>query len=241
MNIYGSLYLPDRDDSAPAIILSHSAGLNADSMVSYAERFASMGFVSAIFDFCGGSPSSRSDLEPEDMTIFTEEADLAAVYDVVSGLEMVDESSIFLFGSSQGGLVSSIFASQNPALVRGMILFYPAFNIPEMITSMYAGQEIPDIIDSGFVVAGHDYIETMIDFDIYSLIAEYPNPVQIVAGSADFIVPTSYQERAAATFPDAQLGIIEGATHGFNSENYCFFGNYDDEAFAFVDDFLARF
>ena len=241
LNIYGSIYLPDREGEAPAIILSHSAGLNSDSMVPYAERFASMGFVSVIFDFCGGSPSSRSDLDPVDMTVFTEVDDLAAVYETVSSMALVDDGNIFLFGTSQGGLVSSIFASQNPSLVRGMILFYPAFNIPELITSMYAGKEIPDVIDSGFVVSGRAYIETLIDFDIYALMADYPNPVQIVAGSADFIVSPSYQERAVEAFPDAQLGMIEGATHGFNIENYSFFGDYDDEAFAFVDDFLSGF
>ena len=54
LDIYGKIYTPtDAEGPFPAVILSHSANLNADSMASYAAGFASRGFVAYAFDFCG--------------------------------------------------------------------------------------------------------------------------------------------------------------------------------------------
>ena len=46
--------------------------------------------------------------------------------------------SLVLLGSSQGGLVSAILAEQLQDAVASMVLFYPAFNIPELV-KMFAG------------------------------------------------------------------------------------------------------
>ena len=93
--IYGKIYAPtDADGPFPAVILSHSANLNADSMASYAAGFASRGFVAYAFDFCGACEQSRSEGSTDDMTIFTEVEDLKAVIDYVSSLEMVDSERI---------------------------------------------------------------------------------------------------------------------------------------------------
>ena len=46
-------------------------------------------------------------------------------------------------------------------------------------------------------------------------IRAYRNPVLIIHGTDDPVVPLSYSERAAETYENAELKIIKGAGHGF--------------------------
>ena len=159
-DIYGCMYAPtDAEGPFPAVILSHSANLNADSMASYAAGFASRGFVAYAFDFCGACEQSRSEGSTDDMTIFTEVEDLKAVIDYVSSLEIVDSERIYLFGTSQGGLVTALAAEDCKDRIKGEILLYPAFNIPDLVR-MFSGSSqdfnISDLMDmfSGLTVTG---------------------------------------------------------------------------------------
>lgn len=78
--IYGLLYTPkDAGKEMPAVIFSHGFGGNHQVGAQYAEALAREGYVVYCFDFCGGSPGSRSDGSALDMSIFTEQADLEAV------------------------------------------------------------------------------------------------------------------------------------------------------------------
>ena len=228
LSIYGQLYTPDgAEGPLPAVILSHSANVTSDTMHAYCEKIARQGFVAYAFDFCGGSKDSRSDGAEADMTVFTEVADLKAVLQAVGALDCVDSSRVFLFGTSQGGLVSAITAADCPADVRGLILFYPAFNIPEMAQKFgsYAG-------DTAF-------IESLKDYDVYAGIQAYTGDVLILHGTKDFIVPSSYSEQAAEVYQNCELHLIEGASHGFNEENYAMFGDYDAETWPYAEAFLA--
>lgn len=232
LSIYGKLYTPAAQGAPyPAVILSHSANITSDSLQSYCEKFASMGFVAYAFDFCGGSRNSRSDGSTADMTVFTEVADLEAVLSAVQALELVDSQSIFLFGTSQGGLVSALAAAERPAEVSGLILFYPGFNIAE------AAQKF-----NAFTKGALDtpYMTTLNGFDVYGHITAYEGDVLIVHGTKDFIVPCSYSEKAAELYKNCELHLIEGATHGFNEDNYSIFGDYDEEAWGCVEAFLAE-
>ena len=62
------------------------------------------------------------------------------------------------------------------------------------------------------------YGETIGDatsFDLYDLIPNYTGPVLLLHGDKDPIVPLSYSERAAETFPNAELIVFPGQGHGF--------------------------
>lgn len=63
----------------PAVIFSHGFGGSHQVGAQYAEVLAGKGYVVYCFDFCGGGPGSRSDGSVLDMSIFTEQADLAAM------------------------------------------------------------------------------------------------------------------------------------------------------------------
>lgn len=232
LSIYGKLYTPNNaDGTMPAVILSHSALLTCDSMQSYAAEFAKRGFVAFAFDFCGGSSSGKS--TDIDMTIFTEVLDLKAVLNAVSQLENVDSSQIYLFGTSQGGLISALTANDCADQIAKMILLYPAFNIPDSV------QNVTYNFFYELFGYGEQFIETLQGYDAYEHIARFTKPVLIVHGTSDTTVDISYSQRAAEIYADCTLKQIDGANHGFNSENTFGFGeDYDEEAWEYIDEFL---
>ncbi len=262
LNIYGLMFTKVAPGKkAPAVILSHSSSLTHAAMRDYARQIADQGMVAYCFDFCGGSSESKSDGSTEDMTVFTEVEDLKAVLATVSKLDVVDADSVYLLGSSQGGLVSALVAEDCAADVRGLILFYPAFNIPELI------KKYGDLMNQwgnmgnwgnlggwgdlggswGSMSMSETYINAIKDYDVWSHIGTYPKHVTIIHGSADFIVPVSNSEKAVSLYPDAELHVIEGANHGFNAANLGSMGsmmgagaNYDGQVMPLVFQALHR-
>lgn len=233
--IYGKLYTPtDKKEKMPAVVLSHSAQLTHQSMESYCAEFAKRGFVAYAFDFCGGSIRSKSSGTIDKMTIFTEVADLKAVVESVLSLDTVDSDNLLLFGSSQGGLVSAIAASELNDKVKNLILLYPAFNIPDEVKRF----ENSGLSGIGTIAYGQDFIDTIKDYDVYSQIAKYLGRVLILHGSKDSVVNKSYSQKAVDAYQNAELYIIKGANHGFNKQNYSFFKNYDSIVWEQIDKFL---
>ena len=242
--IYGKMYLPEGAPAPmPAVILSHSFSLTHESMNSYCIALTKKGYAAYCFDFCGGSKDSRSDGETTDMTVFTEVSDLEAVLDHLRSLSYIDRDNIFLLGTSQGGLVSALAAAERPAQVKGLILMYPGFSMPEQITSFFKDPDnISDTMLSMFAMTGmpvgREYVKTLHGFDVYAHIKNYSRDVLILHGSNDFIVLPKYSERAVEVYPHATLKIIEGAGHGFNSENMSIGGNYDGVVLPYVYEYL---
>lgn len=233
LSIYGKLYTPkEAEGKLPAVILSHSANLNADSMNLYAAAFADRGFIAYAFDFCGGSSKSRSDGDTDDMTLFSEIEDLKAVITTVRAMDNVDRDNIYLFGTSQGGLVTALTAEDCGSTIKGEILLYPAFNIPDIIKQFSGMGSL-----GGYSQA---FSDTLKDYDVYSHIGNFGGNVLIIHGSSDFIVNKSYSEQAATYYKNCTLKIIDGAGHGFNSENYSMGGNYDGEVWQYIDVYLNR-
>ncbi len=233
--IYGLLYKKvAAGRRAPAVVLSHSSSLTHAAMQGYAKALAEKGMVAYCFDFCGGSKKSLSDGSTDSMTVFTEVDDLNAVLTAVRGLDCVDPDSVYLLGSSQGGLVSALVAEERADELAGMVLFYPAFNLPDLV------RQFGDLLSGGGFGSGWGgswggwgdmgdlgdmltmsqlFIDAVRDFDVWSHIGGFGKPVLILHGSADIIVPVSNSEKAVALYPDATLQVIEGANHGFNAAN----------------------
>ena len=216
--IFGMMYYNSTaSEKQPAVILSHSSSLTHEAMKGYASAIAKMGFAAYCFDFCGGSDKSKSDGKTDEMTVFTEVEDLRAVVKTVKSLDYVDSSNVCLLGSSQGGLVSALLADECPDDFAGMILFYPAFNIPEMVKMFSGFGGFGDF--GGMMSMSEAYINSIKDFDVWSHIGKFSKPVCIIHGTADMIVPISNSEKAVGLYPSATLNKIEGANHGFNAAN----------------------
>ena len=219
--IYGILYLPQNaQDKLPAVIFSHGFGGNYQVGAQYAQALAERGYVVYCFDFCGGSPGSRSDGSTLEMSIFTEQADLEAVIDGIRELEYVDDENLFLMGSSQGGAVSAITAAAHPDEIRGMVLLYPAFVLVDRANELFqSAEEIPDTYYFMWMNVGRAYFEPLLDYDIYEAIAPYEADVLLIHGDADGIVPLSYSERALEVYRSARLEVIPDAGHGFYGQD----------------------
>lgn len=220
-NIYGLAYVPkNAENKIPTVIISHGYGGTSGTNASYARSLASHGIAAYCFDFRGGSTSSRSDGRTTDMTVFTEVSDLNAVIDMVKGLDFVDTNQLFLFGTSQGGLVSALTASQRTDEIQGLMLFYPALCISDDAKSRYPSIDlIPETTYFMGMNVGRAYYTAIYDYDIYENIARYTDNVLIIHGDRDSIVPLSYSEKAAEVYHSADLKILSGAGHGFYGQD----------------------
>ena len=254
--IFGMMYYNSASSKKqPAVILSHSSSLTHEAMSGYALAIAKMGYAAYCFDFCGGSDKSKSDGKTDEMTVFTEVEDLRSVVKTVKSQANVEPSQVYLLGSSQGGLVSALLADECPDDFAGMILFYPAFNIPEMVKMFSGFGDWGDFGDfgnwgdfgdfGGMMSMSEAYINSIKDFDVWSHIGKFSKPVCIIHGTADMIVPISNSEKAVGLYPSATLNKIEGANHGFNAANLGSMGsmmgasaNYDSVVLPIVGSFL---
>ena len=210
------------------------------------------------FDFCGGGSESQSDGSTDSMTVFTEVNDLKAVLATVRGLDVVHPDSVYLLGSSLGGMVSALVAEDEPEKVAGLILFYPAFNMPDLVRQFgdlmngwggsMGGSWGGSWGDMGSMFSiSQAFIDALKDYDVWQHIGTFPRPVAILHGSKDWIVPVSNSEKAVGLYPNATLHVIEGANHGFNAANLGGFGSmmggtadYDSIVMPIVYDFLGR-
>lgn len=219
--IYGLIYVPkNAGEKMPAVIFSHGFGGNYQVGTQYAEALVQKGYVVYCFDFCGGSPGSRSDGSTLDMFIFTEQEDLEAVIHMMQEQPFVDEENIFLMGTSQGGAVSAITAAANKEEIKGAILLYPAFVLVDRIKEQFENvEDIPDTYYLMWMTVGRAYAENLLDYDIYEAISTYDKDVLLIHGDADSIVPLSYSEKAVEVYDSARLKVLPGAGHGFSGSD----------------------
>lgn len=247
IDIYGLLYTPEgKEGPLPLVVLSHSSSLTHAAMAPYAQYLAEKGYAAYCFDFCGACEESRSKgRTTEEMTVFTEMEDLEIVLAKTRALDIIDPGKVFMLGSSQGGLVTALVAEKHAADTKGMILFYPAFNIPDLISrfSSIAGDGgsfgdfggmggegyfgsfggLGDLggLGGGFGSMGMSdaFVNSIKDYDVYANIGTYPEDIIILHGTNDFIVDIKYSEQAVEKYPSAVLYPIQGASHGFNNAN----------------------
>ena len=249
IDIYGKMYTPKgTEDKLPVVVLSHSSSLTHAAMAPYAEYLVSKGYAAYCFDFCGACDESRSTgRTTEEMTVFTEVDDLGIVLDKIRTLDYIDPDNVFVLGSSQGGLVTALVAEKRPSDIKGMILFYPAFNLPELVAKFTSddGGILGGIGSGGNMGMSDAFVNTIKDFDVYANIGKYAGDIIILHGTKDFLVDIKYSEQAVEKYPSAILYPIEGASHGFNNENLkgmasMVGGEKDDVVMPYVFDYLAK-
>lgn len=215
--VFGRIWAPVTEEKRPAIIFSHGYNGCHSDFAAECEFFAGQGFLCCSIDFCGGSTRSRSSGKSTDMTLFTERDDLLAVYDHIAALAEADESAVFLLGGSQGGLVTAMAAEERPA--RGMILYFPAFSIPDNWRGRFGPVEaIPETHEFWGLTLGRGFFASMHDFSPFDCIGGYAGPVLILQGDQDGIIPVSVAQRAADRYANAELVILPGEGHGFTPD-----------------------
>ena len=215
--IYGKIYYPKKEGKYPAVILSHGYnGANSD-FVRECTYFAENGYVAYAYDFCGGSTRSKSSGKSTDMTVFTEKEDLLTVFNYIQGLENVDPGQMFLFGGSQGGFVTTLAAEELIDKTKGMVLYFPALNIPDDWRRTYPAEDkIPETNNFWGSTLGKEFFLSIHDFYTFDNIGSYPNDVLIIYGNKDNIVPYSAMLEAEKAYNSAELIVLENEGHGFS-------------------------
>ena len=226
MNIYGKFYYPegfDESQTYPTVIMSHGLGSKAEMVerAQWPQAVVKEGFVVYAFDYCGGGRNSNSDGDYMNMSIMTEKSDLNAVMDFVKGQSFVDNDNLFLFGQSQGGMVSALTAAERPDDVKAMVLVYPAFcivhDLHEFIPDL--NEVTGDVIDTAMGQLGAIYAKDAYDLDVMETIAGYDGDVMIIHGLADNTVPYEFSVEAMNTAyaeANSELLLLTGkSVHGF--------------------------
>ncbi len=228
LTIRGTEYKP-QGDNLPVAIVCHGFMAYQDIVRQYAIALAEMGYAAYCFDFCGGSfMNCQSDGLTTEMSVLSEVKDLEAVISYVQSLEYTNKD-LLLMGCSQGGVVSALTASKHTGLVSKLVLFYPAFCIPDdaragkMRFAEFDPQNVPEIIDCSSMKLGRCYVTDVIHMNPYEEIKGYRGKVLLVHGTKDEIVDISYAENAYQTYKaigaDVQFEIIDGGEHRFSEKH----------------------
>lgn len=217
-NIYGELLLPEGiSGKLPTVICSHGYGSSYKlCKLTIGKGLAMSGYAAYCFDFYGGSKKSKSGGSMLEMSIMTEKEELLAVIDYIKKLDVVDAENLYLFGESQGGMVSGITAVDRAADLKAMVLYYPAFGIPDDAHKKFADKEaIPEQTEAFNLPISRKYYLDAWDLDVFSYIATFEKPVFVIHGDADTVVDVSYGRRAAEVYKNAEYMELPGEIHGF--------------------------
>ncbi len=215
--VYAKVYEPKETGVYPAIIMSHGYnGANSD-FTSECTYFAKNGYVACALDFCGGSARSKSSGKTTDTTIFTEKSNLVAVFKYIQNLENVDRTKVYLHGGSQGGLVAAMAAEEVADEVKGLLLYFPAFNIPDNWRDNFKDvTKIPETYNFWGLTLGRNFFVAMRDYyPLEEIGKKYKKNVLIQYGMKDNIVPYSYMTKAKDTYEHCKLITYANDGHGF--------------------------
>lgn len=239
MKIYGELYLPNNfQDSYPLTIISTGFNATADYTRNIAKDLVKKGRAAYVYEYIGGSVENcKSDGNFLDMSVLTEKEDLETVLRGLKKLNYIDGDHITLVGCSQGGLVSTLVSAEHSYEINGLVLYYPALDIPENARELYETEaDIPKEPAAYNETVGKKYYEDAMKIDVEEAVSSYHGRVFIVHGSEDSVVSPEVSEKASKVFENADLVILPDLEHGFR--------NSDDsytEDLAHADDLSAEF
>lgn len=214
--VSGRLTLPEKEGKYPFVIFSHGYNGSKNDFESMADYLAEQEIASFCYDFCGGSVQDKSSLATTEMTIFTEKEDLHAVVDELCKREELDSNNMFLFGGSQGGLVSALTAEEIKEKVRGLVLLFPALCIAENWNERFPRiEDIPDTQELWGMTLGRVFFESIHGFDVYSHIGTFDKNVFVMHGDRDPVVSVEYSERLKKVYKNIEIEVFLGEGHGF--------------------------
>ena len=214
--IYGELTLPGNGNgSYPVVVLAHGYGGSYSDNLDYATFFALHGIGCYVFDFCGGSENSKSSGSLEEMSVYTEIADMNLIVDAMLFQPWLKAGGLYLAGKSLGGCVAGIVAGQRPDDVAGLLLQYPFF----FLSDAFRPEKEDSAGSSGSETEEEKPVSIYQEGDILDVITAFHGPVMIFNGDQDRYVPLSLTRIAAEAYENAELVVIEGAGHGFRGEN----------------------
>lgn len=219
--IRGELYLPyhsaySENGKLPIVIMSHGFNGTYRETQKYAECLAKNGIAAYTFDFCGGSMHSRSEGSTKDMSVLTEQADLEAVTRMIERMPNINPDKMMLLGCSQGALVSTITAGDNPGKYAGLILIYPALLIPETADAMLdKTKDTPEEYEFWGMKMSQKYYRQIKGINALERLKMFDKPVLVVYGEDDPITSGDTVEDIKSTVSKSTIHMIKDGKHGF--------------------------
>lgn len=183
------------DRNTPVVVMCHGFGSSKDSesTSNLAQKLVTSGLCVYRFDFtgCGESEGKLEDCTPNQ-----------GLDDLSSAVRDLGKEKFALYGSSYGGFISLVYASQNPILALG--LKAPVSDYVKVLS--LKGNENEN--------RSRDFASQIADINIYKQAKNITCPVLIVHGSADNDVPISQSEKLIESLGGGKrLAVIHGATH----------------------------
>lgn len=241
--LLSGLFEKSEQASNKCIILCHGLGVDKEEKGTFTKlptRLANEGFHTFRFDFrgCGDSDGVNTD--------FTLSNALKDLKSVIIFLKTLQYNSFIVLAASFSGGCSSIYASENPEELKGLILWNALIDYEEKINPTTDrnkknwGQAALDSVKkygyierkSGFRL-GKKLIEEVFSIEPWRYLIKYRGPLIFIHGTSDSFVPSSYSVKYSEQIVDSKLVLIEGAEHGFhNNDNY--YDQAEDAALGFI-------
>ena len=224
-----TITLPDhfntQTDTCPMVILMHGifSSKNFTPIPTIARSLAKEGIASIRFNF-GGHWSSEGKMQL--MTIENEIADAIAMWHYATSLPYV--TRIGMLGHSQGGVVASMTAGRIATMsattkpLYALVLIAPATVLKnacqngKLFDARFDPVNPPEYVKCfGLMKLGREYLLTTQQLDIYGTAQSYHEPVLILHGKNDRLVPLWCSQQYLTTYPttSSQLTIVEGENH----------------------------
>jgi len=222
--IVGLIDKPKGEGPFPAIIIFHGFKGYKEQfyIIRLAEELSKAGFIVFRVDQTNGIGESDGNIFNTGPSHYLE--DVKSTYDYVFSYSFVDKNNIIIYGSSLGGLVSILFASEKPR-IKGLILHEPAI-APNRKLFEGMGVDIEKYREQGYWVfhSRSKNIDWKVSYTFYEDILSYNNvfgyiekievPTLILHNPEAKLLTYKNSERAITMLPrGSKLISLKGVPH----------------------------
>ena len=211
----GFFHKPNQDKHPVCLIFHGFTGQKTGTKFSYVQlsrMLEAKGIASFRFDFLG---SGESDGNFVDMT-FQDELSCARVI-LEECLKMENCTEIYVLGHSMGGAIASELAKLYPDVIKKMVLWAPAFNLPDALHYLTGQVERAKTYDHGGYEISDDFVEDILKRDFYQELDTYQNDLLVIHGTKDTTVPYEISNKYMKLFHKGTRFIsIEDGNHNFD-------------------------
>ena len=224
IKLHAKLDMPENiaeDGRCPLALVIHGLTGNMEEthIRAAAKTFNDLGIASLRVEMYG---HGKSDGKFEEHTLLKWLNNVMAVMKYVKTLDFVTD--LYVCGHSQGGLTALFTAGMYPEVFKAAVLLSPASMVPGLAREgklFRVGFDACSIPDSLYVSdtekVNSEYVRAAQLLDIDGAVERFKNLVLIVHGDEDEAIPVEYSVKLADEYNDAELVIIHGDDHCYNS------------------------
>lgn len=195
--IKGKITFPEGEGPFKTIIISSGLYGTLGRYTKKAKRYSKAGYCVIEFKFRNGTaPKPYKDPKYLGDFIYEQVKDLNAIIDATKYIPQVDQSNIYLYGHSMGGLDTAYAGLMRENDIKGLILVDPSF---------YALKRMKF------------EKEKTLTTDIFPIMAKSKMNVLIITGTKGSFGEDPHNfDDAMVTYPNSYMVILDGADHHFD-------------------------